>query len=43
MNGLESMLIICFSVIIGSIVSHSALWYRIGKIETKLDKINGVK
>lgn len=43
MNGLESMLIACLIVIIGSIVSHSALWYRVGKIETKLDKINGEK
>ena len=30
---LEAMLVACILVILGDVISHSALWYRVGKLE----------
>ena len=30
---LEAMLVACILVILGDVISHSAIWYKIGKLE----------
>ncbi|MBA7496687.1 hypothetical protein ES702_07296 [subsurface metagenome] len=38
-GGTTALIIANMTIIAGSIISHSALWYKIGKIEQKLEKL----